>query len=248
MYIYIYIYTHIYTHTHIYIYIYIYSYSYTLIVIVVILHAATIIGDPHIITLDGFKYTFNGKGEFLLIEHIDGRFTLQGRMISVGDAISSSSQQATVFSAVVGKQDDSDAVQFEINQQKNGIDVIVGGTRINLDGISKETFNNVVVFNLGDNGFAASFSSGCSIQVKEENGFISVFSVSVPLNFKSLTRGLMGNYNGDIEDDLMASNYTEPLQHNSTIEVIHNEFGITCMYVCVRSLYINLKKEQVVTC
>ena len=233
-----------YTYIYIHIYVYICSYSYTLIVIAVILHAATIIGDPHIITLDGFKYTFNGKGEFLLIEHIDGRFTLQGRMISVADAISSFSQEATVFSAVVGKQDDSDAVQFEINQQENGIDVIIGGTRINLDGISKETFNNVVVFNLGVNGFAASFSSGCSIHVKEENGFISVFSVSAPLNFKNLTHGLMGNYNGDTEDDLMARNYTVALQHNSTTEVIHNEFGITCMYVCIRSLYIDLKKSR----
>ena len=220
-----------------------YSCSYTFDYDYCNFYAATVIGDPHIITLDGLKYTFNGKGEFLLIEHIDGRFTLQGRMISIAHA-RSRQLQATVFSAVVGKQDDSDAVQFEINQQENGIDVIIGGTRINLDGISKETFNNVVVFNLGDNGFAASFSSGCSIHVKEENGFISVFSVSAPLNFKNLTHGLMGNYNGDTEDDLMARNYTVALQHNSTTEVIHNEFGITCMYVCIRSLYIDLKKSR----
>ena len=169
------------------------------------------------------------------MEHINGRFSLQGRMINIGDVISTF-QQATVFSAVVGKQDDSDTVQFEINQQQNGIDVIVAGKKINLDGISKETFNNVAVFNLGNDGFVASFSSGCSIQVKEENGFISVFSVSAPQNFKGLTRGLMGNYNGDIEDDLMARTSTEPLLHNSTNYIIHYEFGITCTCACVRTL------------
>ena len=138
------------------------------------------------------------------------------------------SQQATVFSAVVGKQNDSDSVQFEINQQQNGIDVIVDGKKVNLDGISQDVFNNVTVFNLRSNGFAASFSSGCSLKVKEENGFISVFSVNAPSSFKGLTRGLMGNYNGDATDDLIAQNYAEPLPYNSSVEVIHYEFGVTC--------------------
>ena len=38
-------------------------------------------GDPHLLTLDGHQYTFNGRGEFILIETRDDRFTLQGRMI-----------------------------------------------------------------------------------------------------------------------------------------------------------------------
>ena len=196
--------------------------------IVVLHHAATIFGDPHIITLDGFKYTFNGKGEFLLIDHVNGRFTLQGRMTDVLEVLPTSFNRATVFSAVVGKQSDSDAVQFEINQQKNGIDVIVGGKMINLDGIFQETFNKVTVSNLGDNTFASTFSSGCSIKVKEENGFISVLSVTAPSSFKGLTRGIMGNYNGETTDDLIARNSNVPLPHNSSIEVIHNDFGITC--------------------
>ena len=135
---------------------------------------------------------------------------------------------ATVFSAVVGKQSDSDIVQFEMNQQRNGIDIIVSGEMINLYGLFQETFNKVTVFNLGNNTFAASFSSGCSIKVKEENGFISVFSVTVPSSFKGLTRGILGNYNGDTTDDLMARNSNQPLPHNSSIEVIHKEFGTTC--------------------
>ena len=160
---------------------------------------------------------------------MDGRFTLQGRMINTVYTFNRATFiSATVFSAIVGKQNDSDAVQFEINQQSNGIDVIVGGKMINLNGIFQVTFNNVTVFNLGNNTFAASFSSGCFIKVKEENGFISVFSVNVPSSFKGLTRGLMGNFNGDITDDLMASDSIEPLPYNLTIEVIHNDFGFTC--------------------
>ena len=160
---------------------------------------------------------------------MDGRFTLQGRMINTVYTFNRATFiSATVFSAIVGKQNDSDAVQFEINQQKNGIDVIVGGKMIDLNGISQETFNNVIVFNLGDDTFAASFSSGCFIKVKEEYGYISVFSVNAPSSFKGLTSGLMGNFNGDITDDLIARNSTEPLPYNSTTEVIHDDFGITC--------------------
>ena len=191
-------------------------------------HIATVIGDPHIISLDGFKYTFNGKGEFLLIDHVHERFTLQGRMVDIRNILEFSFNPATVFSAVVGKQNDSDAVQFEINQQRNGIDVIVDGKMINLDGIFQDTFNNVTIFNFGNNTFAAAFSSGCSVKVKEENGFISVFSVTVPSSFKGLTRGMMGNFNGNMSDDLMARNGTESLPHDSSLEVIHNEFGISC--------------------
>ena len=195
---------------------------------VTLCHPGIVIGDPHVITLDGFQYTFNGKGEFLLIDHVSGRFTLQGRMIDIREVLAISFNPAIVFSAVVGKQNDSDTVQFEINQQRNGIDIIVDGKMVNLDGLFLETFNEVTVFNLGNKTFAATFSSGCSIKVKEENGFISVFSVTAPSSFKGLTRGILGNYNGDTTDDLIARNSNVPLPHDSSIEVIHKEFGITC--------------------
>ena len=97
-----------------------------------------------------------------------------------------------------------------------------------MNGIFQENFNNVTIFSLGDDTFSAAFSSGCSIKVKEENGFISLFSVTAPSSFKGLTTGIMGNYNGNTTDDLMARNSTEPLPHNSSIEAIHDEFGITC--------------------
>ena len=165
-----------------------------------------------------------------MIDHVNGRFTLQGRMVDIpSNALRSfATPQGTVFSAIVGKQNDSDSVQFEINHQQNGIDVIVDGKKINLDGIPQDTFNNVMVINFGNEGFGASFSSGFTIKVKEENGFISVFSVNLPPVFRGLTRGLMGNYNGDSTDDLIPKNHTEPILHNSSIEIIHWRFGVTC--------------------
>ena len=58
-------------------------------------------GDPHITTLDGRSYTFNGWGEYVMLEynpHGSGtdKFVMQARMSAVNE---SSPNSATQFSA-----------------------------------------------------------------------------------------------------------------------------------------------------
>lgn len=45
-------------------------------------------GDPHITTLDNAKYTFNGLGDFLLVQAQDSNssFLLEGRTAQTGSA------------------------------------------------------------------------------------------------------------------------------------------------------------------
>ena len=76
-------------------------------------------GDPHIRTLDGFEYTFNGLGEYTLIETTHGNFTLQGRTAKARDA-NGTQMDATVFSAFTAKDVDSDTVHVEMTAARDG--------------------------------------------------------------------------------------------------------------------------------
>ena len=194
---------------------------------------ACIYGDPHIITLDGLKYTFNGKGEFILIEDVANRFMLQGRMVQAISNVQTLSR-GTVFSAMVAKQSDSSSVQFEINEDDGvTLDVLIDGINVNFNDLYEQTFDNVILTNLENNTIGAIFSSGAYIEAKAENGIISVLVVSLPNSFKGTTRGLMGIYNDDISDDLTAKGSTFSISADSPLQEIHYQFGISCMYIYI---------------
>ena len=193
---------------------------------------ACIYGDPHIITLDGLRYTFNGKGEFTLIETDNNIFTLQGRMVEAV-SVSGEASLATVFSAIVGKQNDSDSVQFTLNPE-GGIDIAVNGEQASFDDVDEQSFVNVVVMDKGNKSLSAAFSSGAYIEVRASNRILSLLLVSLPTTFLNTTRGLMGSYNGNTSDDLapkFGDGIGEPIPINSSLDDIHTQFGITCKSV-----------------
>ena len=189
-------------------------------------------GDPHLVTLDGLSYTFNGRGEYILIETTD-LFTLQGRMI-IASGINETAVAATVFSAIVAKNDNSDTVQLEVDENSTLI-AIVSGELIVFD-IAEQEFDKVTVKHLGDNYIEVLFDSGVYIVAKCENGFISFLQVILPDIYTGLVQGLLGNYNGDTEDDLLPRFGDMPLPADSDTQTIHNSFGITCelfsFYLC----------------
>ena len=92
------------------------------------MYAACVYGDPHLVTLDLYKYTFNGKGEFVLIQTEDNSFTLQGRMVEATNN-DNNFVPATVFSALVAKQNNSDTVQLQLDAF-SGVIALVNGEEI----------------------------------------------------------------------------------------------------------------------
>ena len=149
-------------------------------------------------------------------------------MVEVVDQSTINYARATVFSAIVGKEADSDTVQFTI-RDKSQIFTTVNGEPVNFLMLSEESFLNVIVMDKGNGTYAAAFASGAYVEVTSTNGFISLLLVSLPNNFVNQTSGLMGSFNGDIHDDLVPRNDTgQPISINSTLEEIHHQFGLTC--------------------
>lgn len=77
-------------------------------------------GDPHIDTLDGGNYTFNGYGEYIMLK-IDTQnetFELQARTTPYTNENGTASN-ATVFSAFAGKDDGGSTFQVELTESKN---------------------------------------------------------------------------------------------------------------------------------
>ena len=182
-------------------------------------------GDPHFITLDGYRYTFNGKGEFILIETDDRSFTLQGRMTEVATAAGMPST-ATVLSALVAKQIDSDTVQFEISRQ--GINVLVNGELVELNIGSEIPAWNAVISRFGELKYGVRFSCGVNIEMKKQMYYLSAVIVSLPDSFINHTMGLLGYFNGNQKDDLLPKNGSDPLPLDSDLLAIHEGFGLPC--------------------
>ena len=69
-------------------------------------------GDPHITTLDGRTYTFNGWGEYTLLEPASNttQFVLQGRTAPVNESTSNSATQFSAFAFGIPEE-----VTFQVN-------------------------------------------------------------------------------------------------------------------------------------
>ena len=76
-------------------------------------------GDPHINSLDGLAYTYNGLGEFTLVNTADGNFTLQGR--TARTLVNSTEMDSTIFTAAAAKDSNSDTVNVMLNSTYDGI-------------------------------------------------------------------------------------------------------------------------------
>ena len=165
----------------------------------------------------------------MLVETADNSFTLQGRMVDAVDE-NGNSVAATVFSAVVCRQDDSDTVQFEVSRR--GIDVKLNGVLVDFQTLPPQVeFTNVILTVMGNNTVSAQFSSGAFIEVTEELEILSQLFFSLPDTFQGVTKGLLGNFNGDTSDDLLPRSSNTPVPTDSSLQDIHFDFGVTCGFL-----------------
>ena len=106
---------------------------------------------------------------------------------------------------------------------------MINGEEVDFMFLKEYEFANVSINDLGNSTYSASFSSGAYLEVKQEIGIFSFLVVSLPKMFRVAgTSGLMGSFNGNQSDDLLPNSAGVPLALNSSLQDIHQLFGITC--------------------
>ncbi|XP_059158120.1 mucin-like protein [Physella acuta] len=168
-------------------------------------------GDPHIITFDQLTYTFNGLGEFKILE-LDWsinvysiQFKLQGRTCR---AVSSDgiSTNATVWCGFV-LASWSNTLRVEISKT-NDLVIYANGQDYSL------RFRDNANFNAFDSGFYLSklqdslkiiTPEGIALTISTTDNMLEL-SIALDNMYRGIPRGLLGNFNGDKSDDFIWSN------------------------------------------
>ncbi|XP_045504606.1 protein mesh isoform X3 [Colias croceus] len=196
---------------------------------------AGIFGDPHIITFDDLQYTFNGKGEYVLVrvDHPQLKLDVQGRFEQVARNIYGA-VNATHLTSIVSASNNSVPIEVRLRPQHSQwryrLDVFADGKRIFFDrpALRVQYFPGVTVYQpmyiLNQSEIVIMFSSGAGVEVVENKGFMTA-RVYLPWNFMNQTRGLFGNWSLDVNDDFVRPDGTLGTVDLNNFQSAHREFA-----------------------
>lgn len=185
-------------------------------------------GDPHITTLDNAKYTFNGLGDFLLVQAQDrnSSFLLEGRTAQTGSA------NATNFIAFAAQYNTSSlkspiTVQWFL-EPNDTIRVVHNNQMVAFNTSDTEdlpVFNATGVL-LIQNGsqVSANFDGTVTISVIALSNILHASS-SLSEEYRNHTKGLLGVWNDNPEDDFRMPNGST-IPSNSSEETLFH-YGMT---------------------
>jgi len=161
-----------------------------------------IFGDPHFVTLDGQKYSFNGKGEFVVLKaageagiemEVQGRFMLT----LSGNATGMEAVEIKCNSSQVGLYlDEFGQFLFSVQKEFEENPVEIGGM-IRLAG------GSITLHRSNEKKIRVHCRNGAFISLEAAFGMISAdFLVPKSLKGRKGTTGLLGNHDGDPFNDL----------------------------------------------
>jgi len=202
-------------------------------------------GDPHFITLDGKQYTFNGLGEYTLLDAQNGEFVIN---IQTKQAVDQSDRpiKATSISVIAMKMRNKPVIQAQLDDVFE-IKVLIesnsskdGYRDLDFEFAPSRKFNGGQVDVETEFSRVFTFENGVVIIIKASNDILS-FQLSVPQTFRDNTKGLLGVWNGDQSDDFCRPDGTI-ISINSDESDIFEQFGEMCML----SMYLQHCSSQVV--
>lgn len=200
---------------------------------------ASVYGDPHMITFNKNNYTFNGKGEYVLVHTDDPKVKLdvQARFEQVPRQSRNMPYiSATQLTAVAAQDNFSSIVEFRIRplaaRWRYHIYVLVDNEYIFWwdKSMQVQNFRGVTLYQPAGiqnmSHIIAMFDSGAGVEVMSIDGFMTTH-VYLPGDFQGITGGLMGNYSrrGLQLDDLVAPNKLARFGPRTPVDILHRNFG-----------------------
>ncbi|KAG5272530.1 hypothetical protein AALO_G00166550 [Alosa alosa] len=168
--------------------------------------AGAVFGDPHLITFDGTRYTFNGKGEYSLVISNAKHFVIQGRTEQLTDQQSGSGTlvNATKLSSVAMKEGESDVIEVRLDPLKDSLQVLQNQMPLSFTEQTWMDLKGVFVFSPIPHNVTVMFPSGAGVEMRRREGTMAA-TVLLPKEFTNSTQGLLGKMNNDPKDDLVSS-------------------------------------------
>lgn len=179
-------------------------------------------GDPHLITFDGLRYSFQTVGEYTLVKSNDGQFAVQARQTPVNSNLS--------LNSAVAMKLGSDRLSFYTKDfpdgdtttpvRLNGQPTKISGGKISLPGggmIAQSGNTYVVDSPTGEKVVISPLSAGGNPYFN-----ISILVYNQPTRYS----GLLGNVNGNPNDDQEIQDGGNVLQIQSTYGEIQKVFNL----------------------
>ncbi|NXD40190.1 SUSD2 protein, partial [Copsychus sechellarum] len=182
--------------------------------------AASAFGDPHFLTFDGLNFTFNGLGEYTLVESDLTGLAVQGR---TQQALFPNGTGAlgTGLSAVAMRENSSDVIEVRYSEDFS-LEVLLNQRVLSFSEQTWLDLKGLYLYSTPDQNITVMFSSGSGVEIRENGGFLTL-TILLPEKFMNHTLGLFGVMNGNPGDDYTFKNKTTLSVHASPQQVF--EFG-----------------------
>ncbi|XP_022100979.1 neurogenic locus notch homolog protein 1-like isoform X1 [Acanthaster planci] len=183
-------------------------------------------GDPHVKTLDGVEYTFNGLGEYTiaLIEGDDGQklFELQGRTRRATNKETGELTDATFYSGFAAQFVGVGQVEVKLNS--DATDLI---TTVNGDVVTPTTegllIGNLTVRRENDTKVTVIYPDDVQLTVGVNNS-IGDITVQLGQTYRGKTKGLLGVWDGDQSNDALRRDGTQQQATGQNGEMLERDF------------------------
>ena len=204
-------------------------------------------GDPHLKTFDGLGYSFQAVGEFTLAESLDGSLVVQTRQLPAGSRVSLNYAVA----AQVG--DDriavyhGEPVPLWINGKPANLSDkryygLPAGGRIYLN--ESDGVHDSNVYNIYWPPNAAGQSARLEISVL--SGHINIYNFELPSQYRGKIRGLLGNFNDDLNDEISTREgraFAQPVE----FDALYGEYAESWRVTDETSLFSYVDGESTLT-